>query len=146
IWSRRAANSTNPFSRFFFGSQARKMERFEKAALKNASWVTAVSEEDANTMRAWGVERVSVVDNGVDLDFYQPNASGENDHEMLFLASLDWDPNIDALNEFLANILPLIVQKQPTVKLTIAGRKPSPELRRRVAGLPNVNFVGEVPD
>ena len=146
IWERRSAKSSNALSRLFFGMQAAKMESFEKDTLKKASWVTAVTEEDAGIMREWGVDRVSIVDNGVDLDFYQPDPSTDTDHEMLFLASLDWEPNIDALDHFLTHILPSIVAKEPRARLTIAGRKPSTELRRRVEGTANVNFVGEVPD
>lgn len=146
IWFRRSENASTSFSRLFFHQQAEKMERFERGALKDASWVTAVSQEDAQTMRAWGIERLSVVDNGVDLDLYQTANLAEDDREILFLASLDWEPNIDGLNYFLSDILKEIAAHRPDVRLTIAGRRPSAELRQRTQDLANVNFVGEVSD
>jgi glycosyltransferase involved in cell wall biosynthesis len=146
IWFRRSETEGNPFSRWFFRRQAEKMEHFERSVLQRASWVTAVSEEDAQKMRQWSVNRLSVVDNGVDLDLYQTENPGEDDREILFLASLDWEPNIDGLNYFLSDMLPDIAVQRPDVRLTIAGRRPSPELRRRIENLANVNFVGEVQD
>jgi glycosyltransferase involved in cell wall biosynthesis len=146
IWSRRAEHADSVAGRAFFGMQAKKMETFERGALRDASWVTAVSREDANIIRKWGVERVSVVDNGVDLGFYNPEACNEDDSELLFLASLDWAPNVDGLKYFLAEVLPLIVAKEPKARVTIAGRKPPADLRKYCEAMANTNFVGEVPD
>ena len=146
IWFRRSANSGTFLARLFYRMQAKKMAVFERRVLRSASWVTAVSNEDAEKIRQWGVENLSVVDNGVDLDYYRPGRSLEQDNEMLFLASLDWEPNIDGLNHFVTEILPLITLKQPNAILTIAGRRPIPELRKRMEAIPNVHFVGEVPD
>ncbi len=146
IWFRRAEHAESAAAGLFFGLQAKKMETFELKALRDASWVTTVSQEDANIIRKWGVDRVSVVDNGVDLGFYHPDSSKEDDRELLFLASLDWAPNIDGLKYFLSEILPLIVTQEPKVRLTIAGRKPPADLRKYCEAIPNTNFVGEVPD
>jgi glycosyltransferase involved in cell wall biosynthesis len=146
IWFRRSEHSDSAAGRVFFGMQAKKMESFERDALRDASWVTAVSQEDADIIRKWGIDRVSLVDNGVDLGFYYPESSKEDDDEMLFLASLDWAPNIDGLKYFLSEILPLVVAQQPKARLTIAGRKPPADLRKYCEAIANTNFVGEVPD
>ena len=66
IWQRRSLNSRNPLARLFFRLQAAKMKRFERRALLRASAVTAVSQDDANVMRDWGLARVTVVPNGAE--------------------------------------------------------------------------------
>jgi polysaccharide biosynthesis protein PslH len=146
ILFRRSETAKSHFARLFFSIQGRKMKRFERAAAERAAWVSTVSEEDAQQFVAWDVKNISVVDNGVDLDFYSPVANQENDLELLFLASLDWHPNIDALNFFLSEIFPLILRRQPNAKLTIAGRRPSPALREHIARQPNTDFAGEIQD
>lgn len=144
IWIRRARRSRTLLEKLFFVLQGIKMRSFERRALHRAAQVTAVSPQDAELMRAWGARAVTLVPNGVDVEFFQP-ASEPTASELLFLASLDWQPNLDALDYFLREILPLVRARHPAT-LRIVGRRPSPLLRERLAGLPGVELVGEVDD
>ena len=146
ILLRRARASRNLIERIFFETQARKMESFERRALTRADWVATVTEQDAEVARSWGVQRVSVVDNGVDLEYLAPTDEEPSENEILFLASLDWYPNVDALSYLLDEILPLIRRQRPDTILRIVGRRPSTELPDRIANHPGVELVGEVPD
>jgi glycosyltransferase involved in cell wall biosynthesis len=60
------------------------------------------------------------------------------------LATLDWYPNIDALEYFTKEIFPLIRGLRPQVRLRIVGRKPSESLKKQFSSIPAVDFVGEV--
>jgi polysaccharide biosynthesis protein PslH len=59
---------------------------------------------------------------------------------------LDWQPNRDALQFLLREILPKIQAAKPSAKLRIVGRQPATKLREQVEGLTGVEWVGEVPD
>jgi glycosyltransferase involved in cell wall biosynthesis len=146
ILYRRARCSRTILERVFFGLQARKMESFEREVLRQADWVTLVTELDAEQVRAWGVQKTSLVENGADVDQFVPLEGKCDSDEVLFLAALDWYPNLDALDYLLKDILPLIQQASPSARLRIVGRRPPAGLKERIARCPGVEFVGEVAD
>jgi glycosyltransferase involved in cell wall biosynthesis len=146
IWSRRARQSRTVAERAFFSSQARKMESFERRALTRAGRVAVVTALDGEQLAAWGVRHISLVENGVDLDQFVPAEETPLLGHILFCGSLDWDPNLDALDFLLEEIMPPLIQRLPGVKLRIVGKGPSSSLRKRLAGRANVEFVGEVSD
>jgi glycosyltransferase involved in cell wall biosynthesis len=144
IWARRAEHSGNPVEKLFFRTQEWKMRWFERQALRRAAGSTAVTEDDARTMREWGVPNVTVVANGVDLDFYSQRSEPERENEILALASLDWFPNVDSLRYFHTEIFPLIRKQRPAAVLRIVGRRPGESLREEFSGISGIDFVGEV--
>jgi polysaccharide biosynthesis protein PslH len=146
IWARRAEHSTRWAERLFFGLQSKKMLRFERLSLLRANAVTAVSSADAETMRKWGVARITVVPNGVDPEFYEPGENVEHENEILSIASLDWFPNVDALEYFVREIFPRIREHLPSAVFRIVGRRPPQLLRATLAEFPGIAFVGEVKD
>jgi len=146
IWSRRARVSPTWIEQLFFGSQAIKMRRFERRTLRRVECAIAVTPQDAQQMRDWGVPAIALVPNGVDLDAYQLPTQGARPSELLFLASLDWFPNLEALKYFLDEILPLLLLLQPEAILRIVGRRPPESLRKLLAGNRHVELVGEVKD
>lgn len=145
IWARRAAVAGDPLRRWFFGLQAKRMDVFERAQMPRAAQLIAVSEADAQVFRSWGARCVTV-DNGVDLDFYTPDRTAEVQDRILFLASLDWFPNIDALNYFVDAMLPVIRRTRPQATLRIVGRRLSTADAARFAKFPGLEVVGEVED
>jgi len=146
ILYRRARCSRTILERVFFGLQARKMEAFEREVLRRADRVTLVTELDAEQVRAWGVQRTSLVENGVDVDQFVPLEGKCDSDEILFLAALDWYPNLDALDYLLEDIFPLVRQASPSARLRIVGRRPPAGLKERIARCPGVELVGEVAD
>jgi glycosyltransferase involved in cell wall biosynthesis len=109
--------------------------------------VIAVSENDADTMRAeYGVQRVDAVPTGVDLEFFARPEKPDTVADLVFLGSMDWMPNIDAMEWFVAEVLPLIRKRRSDCTLAIVGRKPVvaiEELARRDA---RIRVTGTVPD
>lgn len=146
IWSRRARQVRTWTEQLFFRSQAIKMRWFERRALLQVESAIAVTPQDVKQMRNWGVPAISLVPNGVDLEAYGFSTKAERPSELLFLASLDWYPNVEALEYFLAEILPLILSLKPEAILRIVGRRPPESLRKLVAGNRHVELVGEVKD
>jgi glycosyltransferase involved in cell wall biosynthesis len=146
VWRRRAQHAPNLPERVFMASQAWKMARFEKRSFARAAHVAVVTEEEAQTARQWGARAVSLVSNGVDTEYLQPTGEAPEPDSLLFLGSLDWQPNRDALLYLLREILPKIQAANPRAKLRVVGRQPATKLREQVEDLSGVEWVGEVPD
>ncbi len=146
VWRRRAQHAPNLPERLFMASQAWKMARFEKRSFARARHVAVVTEQEALTARQWGARTVTLVSNGVDTDYLRPTGEAPEPDSLLFLGSLDWQPNRDALQFLLREILPKIQSANPRAKLRVVGRQPATRLREQVEGLSGVEWVGEVPD
>jgi glycosyltransferase involved in cell wall biosynthesis len=146
VWRRRTQHASNFPERLFMGLQAWKMARFEKKCFAHAGQVAVVSEEEARTARQWGAHAVYLVSNGVDTEYLHPTGETPEPDSLLFLGSLDWQPNRDALQYLLREILPRIQTANPRATLRVVGRQPASRLREQVEGLTGVEWVGEVPD
>jgi glycosyltransferase involved in cell wall biosynthesis len=147
IWRRYYESETNPAKRWYIGRQWRKYERFERRVFQEADLTVAVSDEDASLIRAqFGAEHVDVVENGVDTAYFQPDRTERDPNQILFLGSLDWRPNLDAVDQLLNTIFPAVRARQPSARLCLVGRNPPESLRTRVAEASGVELHASVPD
>jgi glycosyltransferase involved in cell wall biosynthesis len=147
IWQRYFETETNALKRWYIGQQWRKFVRFERWAASEAELVVAVSDEDAARLRdEFGAPRVTVVENGVDVHHFVPPATAGDPRQILFLGSLDWRPNLDAVALLLDQIFPAVQAEEPEARLVIVGRNPPEWLRRRGATSPGVAVHANVAD
>lgn len=131
LWRRQAAHQRNPLARLLYGLEAAKMLRYESAVIRRFERVVAVSEIDARWFRARvSPSRVSIVPTGVDTAQYSRLEPGECDeHLIVFVGSMDWGPNVDAVVHFCKTILPSVRERIPNVRFRIVGRNPGAAVR-----------------
>jgi glycosyltransferase involved in cell wall biosynthesis len=147
LWQRVSATERKPLKRWYIARQGLKFERFERKAFRSVKRVVAVSPEDAELARAkFGIERIDVVDNGVDVDSFRNVHPSVESRTVLYLGSLDGRPNQNALRLLLDSIFPNVQANEPDARLVVVGRHPPDWLRRRVAGLAGVELHADVPD
>lgn len=147
IWQRHHQQATGWPRKLFFGAQAKKMSRYERDVCREARFVIAVSELDAKRMRDdFGVRRVASVRTGVDVEFLRPPETSDAVGDLIFSGSMDWLPNVDAMEYFLKEIFPLVLEKRPATTLTIAGRSPDERVLRAAAAYSGVSVTGSIPD
>ena len=89
---------------------------------------------------------MDVVDNGVDIKYFRPSAAARDARQILFLGSLDWRPNLDAVRLLLSEVFPAVQSAEPAARLWIVGRNPPSWLRRQIAALPGVELHADVAD
>lgn len=153
IWRRHAETKSSPAARALYAMQHRRMLRYEGGALRRFDGVLAVSDADRETfarLYPGAVKRpVQVVSTGVDTDYFAPPAVRSPQsavrNELIFTGSMDWLPNEDAMLFFCRDILPLIRAGEPGVRLTIAGRAPTPAVKK-LADDAAVTVTGRVDD
>jgi polysaccharide biosynthesis protein PslH len=145
IWRRHADTQTNPVKRRMYAIEFRKMQRYERNAVRRFHHIIAVSEHDRSLMESW-VEgsRISVVPTGVDLQQYQPDFIHKSVAPVVvFVGAMDWEPNVDAMEFFCRDIWPSIVGQVPGAKLRIVGRSPGERIHN-LASL-SIEVTGRVP-
>lgn len=147
IWRRHAEEARQRAKKAYFRLQARRMEKFEGDICRRAGHIVAVSEVDRAAMRDFfGAERISSVSTGVDLGYFAPPPAPQPIADLIFVGSMDWLPNIDAIQYFAAEILPLIHKQRPECRVIVAGRRPAPVLQELARQEPRIILTGTVPD
>ncbi len=147
LWERYHATERHPLKRWYIRGQWRKFERLERRVFAEVDHVVAVSPEDADLVRAqFGVERVDVVENGIDRSFFADVRAAGSPSTLLFLGSLEWRPNLDAVRLLLDSIFPAVRAAVPGARLVIVGRNPPGWLGQRVRAIAGVELHGNVAD
>lgn len=147
IWRRHAERVKNPLARWYYGLQAARLERAEGQFCRQVRRVIAVSEVDAGMFRKdFGVQRVTPIATGVDVDYFTPSGASERPVELVFVGSMDWSPNEDGILWFVKDVLPLIWQEKADCRLRIVGRSPTEAIRRLAAEDTRIEVTGTVPD
>lgn len=131
LWRRQAAHEPNPLKRLAFAIEATKMARYERAAVRRFAHVIAVSDRDRDAMSTMvDPARISVVPTGVDVEQYRVAAGVRaTDPVVVFLGSMDWEANVDAVDYFCRDVWPAVRAAVPSARFRIVGRDPAPRVR-----------------
>jgi len=147
IWKRRTEHAPDPLRRFYLKLQADRMLRYEGEVCRKVKRVIAVSESDAALMREWyGVKQPEAVPTGVDAEYFKSRAPAPPAADLVFVGSMDWAPNIDGIDWFQSEVLPLILRRKPDCTVAIVGRKPPRAIQELAARYRGLQVTGTVPD
>jgi polysaccharide biosynthesis protein PslH len=147
IWRRQYEVARNPLWRAISWREWKTMKRAERAYLKKADHVIAVSETDARMFSEFlEGSKITVIPTGVDTEFFQARPGEEDPSSLVFTGSMDWLPNEDGIFYFAEQILPRIRQQIPAVRLWVVGRKPSRRLQKLSREQPHITVTNWVKD
>lgn len=124
-WERRTKAATNPLVRLFNSIEQKRVLKYEPI-MKEYDMSLVCSAEDLEYMKTThNLDTIHLLPNGVDLDTFAPrNHDYSHNHTLLFTGNMDYAPNVDAVQYFVQDVLPLIRQKHPKVQFIIAGQRP----------------------
>ncbi len=131
----------------------RKLRRYEPriAALFHQTLITSAHDAEALQSlvhRAGLTAQITVVPNGVDLDYFQPAPPDARiPLSVVFSGKMSYAANQDAALYFARAIWPLIRARYPEATLTLAGSGPRAEIRALGASpASGIHVTGHVPD
>lgn len=131
-----AASRRSELARFplkqFWRMEADRLLRYEQ---KCADWFaerTIISEQDRSTLPAGLAARTTVLGNGLDADFFSPDAAvppgeippGES-WDIGFIGNLGYPPNVTAVKYLASEVQPRVAAMRPGTTLLIAGARPT---------------------
>ncbi len=91
--------------------------------------------------------RVAVVDNGVDIEYFErPDGMCAASADLVFVGSMDWLPNVDGIGWFVEQVLPHIRRRRPECRIAVVGRTPPPGIVDLGRKDPGILITGTVPD
>jgi glycosyltransferase involved in cell wall biosynthesis len=95
-----------------------------------------VSDLDGSRLKEHAGEvRVSVIPNGVDVEYFRPGPPGGKRKEgLIFAGAMDWYPNREAVRFFLKEIWPKLQDREGERPVTFLGKNPPRELLEAAKG------------
>ncbi len=107
--------------------------------------VTSVADRDALVALGCAPDRVTVIPNGVDLDYFQPMHRERDPLRLVFTGKMSYHANIAAVEDLVHQIMPLVWAEQPATTLQIVGKDPAPVIQM-LGEQDNITVTGFVPD
>ena len=146
IWHRLCSETTNPFYKLAYWTQQLAFQRYERLLSPKFSVITCTSDIDAAVFAEHCPEdAIEIIPNGVDITHYQPDFTAEAPAHLIYIGSMDWYPNEDAVAFFSNEVLPQIQEKVPDVVFSIVGGNPSPRVQK-LAERDGIVVTGRVPE
>ena len=137
----------NPVRKWLLAAEWEKAQRVEAAVCREFDHVITVSEEDERQIREeFGVAHVSALPTGVDTKYFQPQAAPQRAGNLVFVGSMDWQPNEDGIFWFVREVYPQVRRRAPHASLTVVGRNPSARVRQLAEQDHSIEITGTVPD
>ena len=119
------------------------VERFATGPYQTV-WLAAA--QDCQRLKTRMAPSVAVHPNRIPLpDFALPAARTDGIH-LLFVGTLDWPPNEEAVYYLLDKVVPLLQRSGRSWQLCVAGRNCPPALRQRLQGMAQIELQPDVPD
>lgn len=134
-----------PLVRAYLHDQYRLLRRDELWACGQGEVLLTVSPEDRDQFgRDLPGQRIRVVPNGVDLDYFRPSAEPPEPGRLVFCGLMGYPPNDQGIRWFLDEVLPLVHREVPEARLDVVGARPARWLQRRATD--RITVTGRVPD
>ena len=119
------------------------MLNYEKSIFDKFDHKCIISAPDRELLSHPDRNKVVIIPNGVDHDFFQPLARPKK-FDIVFTGNMGYPPNIDAAQFIAKDIFPLVLKKIPTATLLIAGANPHASVKSLQSA--NINVSGWMPD
>jgi len=124
-----------------------KHSNYIKGVLKRVNGISVVSMREMELVE--GLDRSQclrkVIPNGIDMDYYQGDWGKPEPDTMIYAGALSYSANLDAVNYFISEILPLVKEQRPRARLLVTG-KIDDSIRASIPANPNVEFTGYLED
>lgn len=121
IWKRLADAATNPVKKKYLSFLTKRLRNYEKKMLNKYDAVVPLTNEDAALLKEEGCTLpVFLLPIGIETKkFGKPVFDAA--FNMFHLGSMDWMPNIEAVDWFLKNVWEQLKKDLPEIKLHLAG-------------------------
>jgi glycosyltransferase involved in cell wall biosynthesis len=143
IWERLAVAEIGILKRWFLKRLARDLKQFEISALATVDGIACISATDEALFRQLGVKTPTTVI-PVSMELPQSQEVDHTQTDFFYLASMNWRPNVEAVDWLIREIFPQILQKLPQARLHLAGSFMPDKLLK--SSFPNVTVHGHVAD
>jgi polysaccharide biosynthesis protein PslH len=148
VWYRYLDKETNLVKRSYLRLATARLLEFERTSANGVDGILAISAGDAGIFKAYA-PATPVISVPVGIDFtgmssFNPDLQYEKFPVYYHLGSMDWLPNLQGLQWFVEEVIPVIKKEYPAFRFRIAGKKMPVGFSGRLPG--TLENDGEVED
>ena len=135
LFKQASSQSVSGFGKYMTRFELGRTRMMEAKLVDAFDQVLVTSETDKNallelTLPSSKSAPISVLPNGVDLDFFHPNPEVKREKETLvFSGKMSYHANIAMVKFLAAEIMPRVWMERPNVRLVIVGKDPTSDVR-----------------
>ncbi|MCD6017019.1 MAG: glycosyltransferase [Bacteroidetes bacterium] len=145
IWERHLQNEKSIIKKNYLTIQNNRLKDFEINAFNEADAIVTITDEDKkNISEICPGKSVYTCLTGVNLNSYNQVPSPKQLNTLFHFASMDWMPNIEAVDWLLDSVWTEVIKQKPDAQLVLAGRG-MPQRIKKLASK-NMTIIDDVKD
>lgn len=113
----------------FVREEAKRLTAYEHLVFDYFEHHCIISEQDRRLIYHPQSSRIQVVPNGIDANYFSPNAGQLKTYDLLFTGNMSYPPNVEGAQRLVNDVLPLVRRVKPNVTLLLAGANPTSAVR-----------------
>lgn len=142
IWERHLLQEKNTLKKWYLNLQNNRLKKFELKIFNQCDAIVSITSEDEKLINALTKTKTTTCLTGIDLEQYKKVNTVKQENSVFHFASMDWLPNIEAVDWLLENSWSKVIQKAPNTSLILAGRG-MPSRFKNLASK-NISIIEEV--
>jgi len=145
IWERHLTNEKNGIKKTYLSLQNSRLKSFEINAFNQVDAIVTITNEDKKTIASLCPNKpIHTCLTGINLNSYKQVIEPTHPNTLFHFASMDWMPNIEAVDWLLKEVWNDVLKHQPNAKLVLAGRG-MPDRFKKLASA-NITIIDDVKD
>lgn len=143
IWERHLANEKNGIKKTYLNIQNSRLKSFEINAFNQVDAIVTITDEDKKTISSLCPNKpIHTCLTGINLNSYKQVIEPTYPNTLFHFASMDWMPNIEAVDWLLKEVWNDILKQQPNTKLVLAGRGMTDRFKKLASA--NITIIDDV--
>ncbi|MGQ9617709.1 MAG: glycosyltransferase family 4 protein [Candidatus Aminicenantia bacterium] len=143
---RRFENTRNILKKIYYFLIYLRLKRYELKVIKNFEACLVCSEVDRKLVKRYLDVEPIVIPNTIDINYFYPKRRGVSTKTIVFLGTLWYEPNFDAVKFFLKEIFPIIKKRVADAKFLVIGEGSRKDFDFECYETKDVIFSGYVDD
>ena len=128
----RRAETSGKLLKTLFKWESKKLTQYEKSVYERFHSHCIISLQDAQHLQLSSRQSITIVPNGVDVKYFQTDPASETAWDLLFVGNMGYPPNVEAACYLAQEIMPLLWEEYPDLRLCLAGARPHPRVQALV--------------
>jgi polysaccharide biosynthesis protein PslH len=121
--------SSDPFyMKPLLSIEYRRLLKYEKKVFGYFNNKTIISTQDRNFIPHPENQKINVIPNGVDTDYFKP-VQRKKEFELLFNGNMNYPPNVESVEYLVDKIMPYVWNRMPGTRLLISGASPNSRVK-----------------
>ena len=145
IWERHLLNEKSYIKKKYLTIQNNRLKSFEMNAFNSVDAIITITDDDKDIIfKNCSHKKIYTCLTGINLENYKQVLKPKQPNTLFHFASMDWMPNIEAVEWLVESVWPDVLKQQQDAKLILAGRG-MPERIKKMASN-SITVIEEVID